>query len=143
MTNLKTTLVLAFLLLLIPTTAMAQDDTVFSVITWKVTMPEDGTQAELNTLLEEFHQKVIVPNEKVISERAMRHRSGGDSRDLVFITEYASWNDIEAAAKRQTELMNTAWKTEDAQKAFFDKFNKYFLMHSDEIYSGIKNLDKK
>ena len=73
----------------------------------------------------------------------MRHASGSDSRDLVIITEYASWNDIDAAATRQGELMDTAWGDEAASKEFFKKFNKYFLMHTDEIYIGMAGMDKK
>ena len=70
---LKTTLVLALLLMLAPTNASAQDNTVFTVTTWKITIPENGSQAELASLLEEFQKKVVLPNDKIISERAMRH----------------------------------------------------------------------
>ncbi|WP_431136159.1 hypothetical protein [Psychroserpens mesophilus] len=140
---LKTTLVLTLMLIFAPTITNAQDNTVYTVTTWKINIPEDGTQEEFNTLLKEFNDKVILPNEKIISQRAMRHLSGSDSRDLIFITEYANWNDIDASGTRQNELMKSAWKSEDANKAFFEKFNKYFLMHTDEIYSSIKVLDKE
>ena len=140
---LKTTLVLALLLMLTPTNASAQDNTVFTVTTWKITIPENGSQAELASLLDEFQKKVVLPNDKIISERAMRHLSGSDSRDLVFVTEYANWNDVEAASVKQGELINSAWKTENDRDAFFKKFNKYFVMHTDEMFSGLSNLDKK
>ncbi len=123
--------------------AMAQDGPYFTVTTWKITIPENGSNAEFNTLLKEFQQKISIPNKKIISERLMRHASGSDSRDLVIITEYASWNDIDAAATRQGELMDTAWGDEAASKEFFKKFNKYFLMHTDEIYIGMAGMDKK
>ncbi len=124
------------------TGSFAQDGPIYTVTTWKVDIPENGSNAELTTLLDEFHQKVTLPNENIVSERMMRHLSGSDSRDLIIITEYANWNDIDAAATRQGELVNTAWETEEARKEFFTKFNKYFLMHTDEIYSGMPALSK-
>ncbi|MEY8848512.1 hypothetical protein AB9K26_06840 [Psychroserpens sp. XS_ASV72] len=142
MKTLKITLALVLFLLLAPAITQAQDNTVFTITTWKIHIPEDGTREELNTLMAEFQKKITQPNEKIISERAMRHLSGDDSRDLVFITEYANWNDIEAASIRQEELIDSAWESDEARDAFFKKFNKYFIMHTDEIYSGINNFDK-
>ncbi|RFN60087.1 hypothetical protein [Marixanthomonas ophiurae] len=123
-------------------TNYAQESPVYTVTTWKVTIPENGSNAELNTLLKEFQQKVVIPNNKVVSERVLRHLSGTDSRDLTFITEYANWNDIDEAATIQGELMEKAWPDEASQKEFFKKFNKYFLMHSDEIYTGMPEMNK-
>lgn len=120
----------------------AQDGPYYTVTTWKIEIPENGSNAEFNTLMKEFSQKVVAPNQHIVSERIMRHASGSDSRDLVIITEYANWNAIDAAANRQGELMNTAWGTEAARKEFFGKFNKYFVMHTDEIYSGMPELNK-
>ena len=121
---------------------IAQNDSFYTVTTWKVVVPEDGNLAELNTLLKEFKEKVTNPNQYIASERTLRHLSGSDSRDLVIITEYKSWNDIDAASTRQGELIESAWKTEEARKAFFTKFNKYFLMHTDEMYTGLNELHK-
>lgn len=120
----------------------AQDGPYYTVTTWKIDIPENGSNAEFNTLMKEFSQKVVAPNQHIVSERIMRHTSGSDSRDLVIITEYANWNDIDAAATRQGELMNSAWGTEAARKEFFGKFNKYFVMHTDEIYAGMPELNK-
>ena len=35
-----------------------------------------------------------------------------------------------------------AWPDETSRKEFFKKFNKYFLMHTDEIYSGMPEMSK-
>ncbi len=120
----------------------AQEGPVYTVTTWKVSIPENGSNAEFISLLQEFHKKIVVPNNKIVSERALRHLSGSDSRDLTFITEYASWNDIDAAGTIQGELIEKAWPDETSRKEFFKKFNKYFLMHTDEIYSGMPEMSK-
>ncbi|MDN3724876.1 hypothetical protein QRD02_10815 [Aequorivita sp. SDUM287046] len=135
----------ALLILFLLSTSMihAQDGPYYTVTTWKIEIPENGSNAEFNTLLKEFSQKVVAPNQHIVSERTMRHTSGSDSRDLVIITEYANWNAIDAAATRQGELISTAWGSDAARKEFFGKFNKYFLMHTDEIYSGMPELSKK
>ena len=124
-------------------TTTAQDGPVYTVTTWKIDIPENGSNAEFNTLFKEFKQKVTRPNSKIISERVMRHLSGSDSRDLVIITEYANWNDIDAAATEQGKLIEKAWPDENSRKQFFDKFGKYFTMHTDEIYSALPDMDKR
>lgn len=123
-------------------TNYAQEESFYTVTTWKVTIPENGSNTEFNSLLQEFQKKIVKPNSKIVSERVLRHLSGSDSRDLTFITEYASWNDIDEAATIQGELMQKAWPDEASRNGFFKKFNKYFLMHSDEIYSGMPELKK-
>ncbi len=127
---------------LIGNIAIAQNESFYTVTTWKVQIPQDGSMAEFSKLLKEFQQKVTQPNPHIASERVMRHLSGSDSRDLVIITEYKSWNAIDAAATKQGELMQNAWGTEEAGKAFFSKLNKYFLMHTDEMYTELPELAK-
>lgn len=117
--------------------AHAQDGPYYTVTTWKIEIPENGSNAEFNTLMKEFNQKVVAPNQYIVSEKIMRHASGSDSRDLVIVTEYKNWNAIDAAAIRQSELMDTAWGSDAERKEFFQKFYKYFLMHTDEIYRGM------
>ena len=139
-------LLLATLLLaalFIPTSSAAQDGHYYTVTTWKLQIPQDGTRAELNGLLKEFSEKVVFKNEKIISEKVMHHISGADLRDLVIISEYANWNDIDAAGTRQTELMEQAWPNEEERTAFYKNFNRYVITHSDEIYQETPELAKK
>ncbi len=114
----------------------------FTVTTWKIEIPQDGSRAEFNELMKEWYQKITSKNDKVISERILRHASGNDQRDLVIITEYASWNDIDAAQDKQGELVKTAWGNEEGRKAYFKKFNKYSLTHSDEIFQEVPSWRK-
>jgi len=129
--------------LFIPLAGSAQEGNYFTVTTWKLNIPENGTRAELDDLLKEFSEKITFKNDKIISERVLHHISGSDLRDLVVISEHASWNDIDAAANMQNELMKTAWPDEEERKAFFQSWNKYVVTHSDEIYQENPELTKK
>lgn len=115
---------------------------VYTLQKWKVKIPANGSGAELNKLLKEWHDKIVMKNDKVISERVLRHNTGSDSRDLLIITEYANWNDIEAADKLQWKLFDEAWPNKDDRKKFFDTWNKYAKYHSDEIMTGRAKLRK-
>lgn len=134
---------LIVLALFVPTSSAAQDGHYYTVTTWKLQVPQDGTRAELNDLMKEFSEKVVFKNEKIISEKVMHHISGADLRDVIIISEYATWNDIDAANNRQSELMKTAWSNDDESAAFFKSWGKYVITHSDEIYQEMPELAKK
>lgn len=134
---------LLIMALFIPVAGSAQEGNYFTVTTWKLSIPENGTRAELNGLLNEFSEKISFNNDKVISERVLHHISGADLRDLVIISEYATWNDIDAASTMQNELINKAWPKEEDRNSFFKSWNKYVVTHSDEIYQEYPELTKK
>ncbi|NEN22164.1 hypothetical protein G3O08_01435 [Cryomorpha ignava] len=122
--------------------ATAQDGNFYTVTTWKMEVPEGGSRAEMNALLEEFGEKIVKKNTKVISQKVMHHVSGSDLRDVVVISEYASWNDIDAAGTMQDELVMKAWPDEKARDAWMESFMKYVVTHSDEIYQEYPKMTK-
>ena len=122
--------------------SFAQDGHYYTVSTWKISIPEDGSNAEFSEIMKEWYDKVVSKNEKIVSEKVLRHSSGSDGRDWVFITEYASWNDIDAADERQNELVEAAWPNENERREFFKKFFKYADTHSDEILRELPELRK-
>lgn len=122
--------------------ASAQDGNFYTVTTWKMKVPDGGSRAEMNALFEEFTEKVVKKNPKVISEKIMHHISGSDMRDVVVISEYASWNDIDAAGTAQNELVKKAWPDEKARSAWMKSFMKYVVTHSDEIYQEYPKMRK-
>lgn len=114
----------------------------YTVTTWKIKSPDDGSRKEFMDMMKEWHQKVTLKNSKIISERSMAHASGSDMRDFVIITEYASWNDIEAANEEQNKLVEKGWPDKEKRKAFFKRFWQYAETHSDEICQGVPALRK-
>jgi hypothetical protein len=105
---------------------------IFVVSTFKITFPDGGSQAELDSLLQVINE-VQKGNEKELSQITLRHLWGSDSRDLVVITEYASLADFDAAQTINIELSRKKWPERKDRRAFFRKLNSYFEYHSDEI----------
>jgi hypothetical protein len=114
----------------------------YTVTTWKFKVPADGSNAELDSLLKVWQEEVVLKNDKILSEKVLRHLWGSDMRDWVFITEYANWNDIKEAGEMQGKLVEAAWPDKEDRKEFFKSFNKYGVTHSDELYMDLPALAK-
>ena len=88
-------------------------------------------------------ENVINQNEYIVSQRVLRHRLGNNSLDIVYVSEYNSFTDIEKGQDRRTELFNEAWATDEERDAFNDALFRYFgNRHSDEIYQEVMNQRK-
>jgi methionine salvage enolase-phosphatase E1 len=132
-----------FALILLSGSSFAQEEGhYYTVTTWKFMVPADGSNAELNELMKEWFDKVVSKNDKILSEKVLVHRSGSDMRDWVFISEYATWNDMDAANEVQNKLVDEGWPNEDDRTKFFDTFWKYVITHSDEILQEKPELAK-
>src|SRR6186997_887863 len=104
-----TALITAFMFLQNKTSAQSTN-TVFSVQTRYLDHMMDSTErAQLIGMLQEYHTKVTMKNELVISEKSMWHFYTDDSREFVTITEYADWSSIEKSGDRDEELEKQAW----------------------------------
>ena len=135
--------VVMFTLILLSDNSFAQDEGhYYSITTWKLRVPADGSNAELNELFKEWYEKVTTKNDKILSQKVLVHRSGPDMRDWVIVSEYATWNDIDAANDAQNKLVDEGWPNKEDRKKFFDKFWKYVFTHSDEILQEKPELTK-
>lgn len=126
-------------------TLYAQDDSphVYTVTTTQFIFPDGGSIAEWDSLNTLYMDNVINKNEFIISQRALRHMWGANSEDLVYITEYASFADIEKAQDRNTELFQEAWATSEERQAYNSAVGNYFgNFHSDEIYQEVTKQRK-
>jgi len=124
---------------------LAQDESphVYTVTTTQFIFPDGGSRAEFDSLNSLYMENVVNKNEFIISQRALRHMWGNNSLDLVYITEYKSFTDIEKGQKRNTELFREAWATSEERRAFNTALNKYYRdRHSDEIYQEFSNQRK-
>ena len=140
MRNITLSLISAICFLLIASLTHAQDEpegSVYVITTITVMTPDGGSMAELDSLNQLYLEKLVVPNDKIVSQESMMHYYGSDSRDLVVVTEYANWCDIEGSEDVMDDLAKAAWPDDAERKAFFQKWNSYFKMHSDEIYRGV------
>ena len=124
-------------------TNYAQEGNVIYVQTWDFEMPEGGSWAEFDSLSALVTKNVVSKNDKILSQRIVRHFWGSNSRQLIFIREYASIEDVVGNDDAGTKLFEAAWKTEEERKAFSEAYSKYFRgEHSDEIYSEIPGTSK-
>lgn len=131
-------------LMFINVSALAQEEEqaghIFTVSTFKAVMPEGGSAAERDSLLM-IGVELQNMNPKYLSVRLLRHRWGSDYQDWVFITEYATWADIEAAADIDEENFKKKWPDKDVE-AYLQAFGRYFPTHSDEIYTELPKFGK-
>jgi len=91
-------------------TVFAQNECphVFTVTTTQFVLPDDGSISEWDSLNTLYMDNVINKNEHIISQRALRHMWRHNSLDLVYITEYKTFADIEKGQERNTELFREA-----------------------------------
>ena len=109
---------------------------VFTVTTWESVNPEDGSDAERDSLRSIFTENAINKNEFIVNQTVMTHMYGSNSSDYVIINEYKSFGDIEKAQSRNGELMSEFMPDDEARAEYFSAVFKYFGNHSDEIYQG-------
>ena len=104
---------------------------------WNMDLP-DFSMDDWKALEMEYYEKVTMKNEYILSSTVLQHHFTGDSSEILFITIFSSWNNIDLATKRTEQLMETAWPNEDNRKAFLKKQAKFYATeHSDEIYRSI------
>ena len=140
---------ITFLLFLVSTSFYAQETPTFyvEVITmhWNMDL-EDFSMDEWKDTEIEYHEKVTMKNEHILSTTVLQHHFTEDSSEILFITVFPSWAAMEEAVKRNEELTAEAWPDEKEREAFLKKQNKFYATpHSDEIYvtiPGAKALEE-
>ncbi len=99
---------------------------------------EDFSMDEWKSVELEYHEKVTMKNEQILSTTVLQHHFTANSSEVLFVTVYPTWSAMEEATKRNTELEAAAWPDEEARKAFLLKQAKFYNnKHSDEIYRTI------
>ncbi len=61
---------------------------------------------------------------------------------MVVEQEFKTWADVDAALTMQAELVEKAWPDLAKRTAFFNKWNSYWGMHTDNIYTNLTHLKK-
>jgi hypothetical protein len=124
-------------------TAQDEKPHVYTVTTLEFIFPDGGSNAEFDSLNTLYMENVINKNEFIVSQRALRHMWGSNSLDLVYITEYKSFGDIEKGQDRNSELFRETWQTSEERQAYNAAVGKYFGdQHSDEIFQEVSKQRK-
>lgn len=129
----------AILLMGNPLTAQDKKPVFITVTTlhWNMDM-QDYNEKDWLAIEKEYLDKVVKKNEFILKQRVLTHYFTADNSELLLVSSYASWDDIEKANERSDALIKQAWPDEKARNAYFDKKENYYqLRHSDEIYRRV------
>ncbi len=144
--NARHTLLLAGAALLLastPGTLQAQDDDddghIFTVSTFQ--WPFNNLD-DIFEMIEENHE-LTEQNEFILSQKVLTHVWAGDF-SVMFITEYATFEDIAKADKRDTELLEAKYPKEEDRDARDKKFAALAgdNIHKDQILQENTKLAK-
>lgn len=87
---------------------------------------------------QEYFDKITSKNDLIIGSEILTHFYTENSSEVLLVSVFKNWEDIEKANEVTTELIKKAWPNESTRKAFFDKYSSYYgPMHSDEIYASV------
>ena len=134
-------------LILLPMTfskVQAQDDdrpgfVVFTRTHWNMTLPDsEESRKDWYDHEKEYLDKVTMKNDHVMGTSVLRHVYTEDNSEVILVSVYKTWNDIELASAKYDELEAAAWPNRNDRRAFFREWNKYYEnRHSDEIYETL------
>jgi len=142
-------LLLAMLMLafMFTTKTIAQDEvkneefqSVFLTVTtghWSDDPNVDG--ADWLKTEKEYFEKVTMKNNLIIGSGYYTHYFTPDNSEVLFVSVYANWEDIDKASDVTAKLIEEGWPDEAERKSFFDKQSSYYSpIHSDEIYASMR-----
>lgn len=133
---------MAFLCLtFLPSALLAQNDPKIIVVAKVHFNPSANFSFdEWKALEKEYFEKVTMKNDLIIGSNVLVHYYTPDNSELLLVSTYHSWEDIEKANDKNNELAVAAWPDSVKRKAFFDKQSSYFTtLHSDEIRTILPN----
>jgi len=116
--------------------AQEEEPHIFTIVTWEILSPEDGSDAERDSLVAIWVENAVKKNEFMVNQITMSHMWGSNSSDYLVITEHKNFADIEKAQNRNFELIEEFIPDNEKRAEFFKSFLSYFGHHSDEIYQG-------
>ena len=87
---------------------------------------------------QEYYDKVTSKNDLIIGSEILHHYFTANSSEILMVSVYRTWEDIEKSNDVSNDLIKKGWPDEKERKAFFDKQGSYYgPMHSDEIYNSV------
>jgi hypothetical protein len=85
---------------------------------------------------QEYFDKVTSKNDLIAGSGYYTHYFTPDNSELLSVSVYKTWEDIDKANEVTNKLIMAGWPDEDARNAFFEKQSSYYSSkHGDEIYT--------
>ena len=83
----------------------------------------------------EYFDKVTKKNDLIIGSGFYTHYFTTDNSEVLFVSVYKNWEDIEKSDEVSKKLVEEGWPNKDERDTFFKKQRGYYSpQHSDEIY---------
>jgi len=104
----------------------------------------DADRKDWQKTEKEYYDKVTSKNDLIIGSEILNHYYTANSGEVLFVSVYNTWEDIEKSNDITDELIKKGWPDEKARKTFFDKQRSYYTTkHSDEIYTSQPMVGEK
>lgn len=104
----------------------------------------DADRTDWQKTEQEYYDKVTSKNDLIIGSEILTHYYTANSAEVLHVSVFKNWEDIEKSGAVSDELIKKAWPDEKARKAFFDKQRSYYITkHSDEIYTSQPMVGEK
>ncbi len=125
----------------LPLVLIAQNDPQFLVVSRNHFNPSSNFNFdEWKAHEKEYFDKVTAKNDLIMRTNVLVHYYTEDNSEILFVTAFRSWEDIEKANAKDDELTKAAWPDSVKRRAFFDKQRSFYTSkHSDEIRSIVPN----
>lgn len=105
--------------------------------------PEDGSQEEFVSLVNEFVNNVVKKNDLIKGYFQHVHAWGSDKTEFTRAMAFESLEDMDKSGAKNTELFKAYLPDEEKRKEFNKKISKYFTpIHGDYIYTSVPELSK-
>ena len=105
--------------------------------------PKDGTMEEYNDLSNQYLEHVFKKNEFIKGYYPNAHAYGADRTEFVEAFVLESWDDVDDMLKKNGELFQAHWDTQEKRKEYWDKWGKYLTgKHGDYIYTMIHGISE-
>jgi hypothetical protein len=140
-TTIRFFVMIAFMLLLCNTTISAQDapqEPRYYVVTTLHFNLNNDSDAKWEDVEKEYLDKVTMKNDHIMGAGFYTHLYTSNSTDVKYVQVFGSWEAIEKATQRNSELEKEAWPNDEARAAFLKTQSSFYTnKHSDEIYSVV------
>jgi len=119
----------------LPSALVAQNDPTLLVVVRSHFNPSSTSNVEEWKAHEkEYFDKVTLKNDLIVRTNVLVHYYTEDNSEVLFVSAYRSWEDIDKATAKDNELIRAAWPDSLQRRAFFVKRRSYYTpVHSDEI----------
>jgi hypothetical protein len=96
----------------------------------------ESRQVNVDSLLQIYKKYILDANPYITASKIVRHWYGHDSREVLVLTEYKSWDDVVKADAKQDAIEDSLPKSlDEAGKQWFSVL--FPEHHSDEIYQVV------